>query len=411
MIRCQIPIINTTRVLYTTLFLFTLLIIFHFVMYFIIQPSVNHRKIKANGNKLEEIGIMSEKKKHNKNEIKEMKDQSDLENEFIKGKEKEINGTISVISSNLSPSYQNHYSSIYEAKDHRVFKDRMKEEHNRQKNQYTRAPNLTFTENFIDSPLGVSLDDYYGRVSKTKQNNTNVIDTIDPSKVDIYLINMKKSKDRLKRFLNAYKKSDMRHAKYTWIEGVIGKDLDLKKLTSPKSYQKIIEAEKNGYRKHHYELTRGAVGCYISHMNIYREMNNRESDIALIFEDDVKIIRPNLMEEINNILPTIPSDWDILLLGCVCFVCGKFATYYDVNKYFLMHGYLLRKSSAKKILDLIEDDPIEQQIDAKFSDLAERGLLKIYCLRDKLAAQWDMGTNIQLPVKNIQGVNPFDSLF
>lgn len=248
-----------------------------------------------------------------------------------------------------------------------------------------------------------------GSVAKQKGQH-NRKQELSLSNITIYLINMAKSHDRYKRFKENIKKSDLSSVGFNRIEGVNGKSQNIKRLVSPEAYKRILESEKTNYRHYHYELTRGAVGCYLSHINVYKEVLRQRNKYAIIFEDDVRILKPNLLEEINKILPTIPKDWDILLLGCVCFVCGKFSSYYDVNRYFLMHGYIIKKSSAEKILHMIENEPIEQQIDAKFSDLAERGLLKIYCLRNKLAVQWDMGTNIQIPVKNIKGINPFDAL-
>jgi len=57
----------------------------------------------------------------------------------------------------------------------------------------------------------------------------------------------------------------------------------------------------------------------------------------------------------------------------------------------------------------LDGKPIEQQIDAKLSDLTEKNEMRIYCLRKKIASQWNMGTGIQIPVKNSKGVNPFET--
>lgn len=229
--------------------------------------------------------------------------------------------------------------------------------------------------------------------------------------IKVYLINMRKNMDRYQRFKTMFAQTDLRENSFIRVEGVNGKELDLKKYVKPETHRELLESEHSGFRKHHYQLTRGAVGCYLAHMNVYRTISKQLADYALIMEDDVRIMKPeSLFYDIQEMIQQIPSDWDILLLGCVCFVCGKFRKYYDVNRYFLMHGYMIKKTSAEKILHLLQDEPIEQQIDAKFSDLAEKELLKIYCLRDKLAVQWDMGTNIQIPVKNIEGINPFDPM-
>ena len=326
-------------------------------------------------------------------------------------KETKTSGSHSIIATNLSPLYTKkdpQYSCIYEAEGMCIY-DREKEEKEEEdvmENFDQGSPALVKSSKVLQfAPDEMTL----GPVVKDRSTRRSH-DEITMSNITIYLINMAKSHDRYKRFKDSIQKSDLRPVGFTRIEGVNGRAQNLKKLVSPQAYQNIIKSEKTNYRRYHYELTRGAVGCYLSHINVYKSVLQQDTEYAIIFEDDVRLIKPNILEEINKVLPTIPEDWDILLLGCVCFVCGKFVNYYDVNRYFLMHGYIVKKSSAEKILHMIENEPIEQQIDAKFSDLAERGLLKIYCLRNKLAVQWDMGTNIQIPVKNFKGVNPFDAL-
>lgn len=311
--------------------------------------------------------------------------------------------TTSVVLTNPSPSYCKRnpkYSSIYDAEDQEVFQIGG--------NDGTLAKNPV--EMFDQGPQMDLYSEEFSAKNILEVHPRFRNSDITESDINIYIINMAKNKDRYKRFKKTIGKSDLRSIKFTRIEGIDGKKLNIQDLVSPEAHKNILISENTKYRKYHYELTRGAVGCYLSHINVYKAVKKQSKKYAFIFEDDVKIVKPNLLQEVNNVIPTIPFDWDILLLGCVCFVCGKFTTYYDVNRYFLMHGYIIKKSSAEKILHMIENEPIEQQIDAKFSDLAERGLLKIYCLRNKLAVQYDMGTNIQIPVKNFKGINPFDAM-
>lgn len=231
-----------------------------------------------------------------------------------------------------------------------------------------------------------------------------------PQTTHVYLINMKRNPDRLMRFNDQYNNTDLNNVPITRIEGVDGRKLDLNKYVTERAKMEILDAERTGYRTRHYELTRGAVGCYLSHMEVYKTILSGNEEYGIIFEDDARLLRKDMLKSINIAVKALPKDWDILLLGCVCFVCGKYTAYYDVNRFFLLHGYIVKRSSIPKILNFIENDPIEQQIDAKFSDLAGDGLLKIYCLRNKLATQWNMGTTIQTPVKEMHGVNPFEPL-
>lgn len=344
-------------------------------------------RLKKNKQTLAKMSNLNPKQIYEDNEYNEDKEIQENEENEVKVDENE-----SYISTNPSPLYSNMNMN--------------------QKGylELNESNNQNRIEGFISVPEGVPSDtqnNLYKLINHSKPKSLHI--KLDNLK--IYLLNMKQNMDRLYRFLNAFNKSDLKDSYLERIEGINGKKINIRNFVDEKSYFKILKAEKKGYRLYHYELTRGAVGCYLSHLKIYRNVAEQDQEFAMIFEDDVKIIKPNLLHEINNVLSSIPSDWDILLLGCVCFVCGKFVTYYDVNRYFLMHGYLIKKSSAKKILHLLENELIKQQIDAKLSDMAEKGLIKIYCLRDKLAVQWNMGTTIQLPVKTIKGLNPFDPLY
>ncbi len=334
-------------------------------------------------------------KKYHQNEDDEQKEYIELtnrEHEWIELNKKHHDGDVSQITNKpFNNTTHRKISTVYDAKNESKIID------------YTNKKNVIDPESSIKE----SFSDYEPLHEVRFQQKHGII--FNANNMKVYLINMKNSIDRLKRFEESYIASDLSLIPFERVEAIDGRKIDLTPIVSETAYKRMIEAESKGYRLHHHELTRGAVGCYLSHKEVYKRISQQDEDYGLIFEDDVKLSSLNLMEEINNIVNTVPKDWDILLLGCVCFVCGKYSSYYDVDRYFLMHAYIVKKSSAKKILHLIDQKKIEQQIDAHFSDLTEKGLLKIYCLRDKLANQWDMGTNIQLPVKNIEGVNPFDA--
>jgi GR25 family glycosyltransferase involved in LPS biosynthesis len=226
--------------------------------------------------------------------------------------------------------------------------------------------------------------------------------------IDIYLINLERNNERLINFKNKYNNTDLEPIPIKRVNAIDGKKIDAKLYVSDKAYDELLYAEKKGFRTRHYQITRGAVGCYLSHMNTYKMIANGDKEYAIIFEDDVKFNTNKILEEIQNKCKSIKADWDIMLMGCVCYVCNGFNEYYEAQKFILLHAYLIKKESAKKIIELLDNKPIEKQIDSKFSDLAEEGLLKIVCLKEHLAIQNnEFTTTIQLPIKKIPGVNPF----
>lgn len=328
-------------------------------------------------------------------------EQANKEQSYLHKKENDIEGTISHLSHNPSPDYREKTALM-------AYDIGAKQAVLQQSDAFLSDA----VEHFVQVPRTYSYDHYDYDVfsDKNSTRKTSMPFVFRSNNIRVYLINMDKSIDRLERFRNTLAKSDLKNVSFERISAINGKALNLKPLLSKRSYDRLLKTEKKGYRLYHYELTRGAVGCYLSHMKAYEKIIQQKEDIAFIFEDDVKLVRPNILEEMNDVLPMIPADWDILNLGCLCFVCGKFNAYYDANRFFLMHAYIVRKSTASKLLHLLEKRPITQQIDAQYSDFAEKGMMKYYCLRDKLAVQYDMGTNIQIPVKNVDGINPFDSL-
>lgn len=236
--------------------------------------------------------------------------------------------------------------------------------------------------------------------------------TINDSNTEIFLINLAKNKDRFLSFSKQFNNSDMKNMKFTHINAVLGTsivDTDLRDILSEEGYSDLILSEKRGYRIKHHQMTRGSIGCYLSHMKTYKAFLEGDKDYAIIFEDDVNIKNKNFISSINNIIPTLPNDWDIVLCGCVCYVCHKYKSYYDTKKFILLHSYIINKEGAKKIYNHLDSIKINKQIDSELSDMLQDNKLKIYCLTNQLSIQnnQDFTTTIQMPIKYIEGVNPF----
>lgn len=224
---------------------------------------------------------------------------------------------------------------------------------------------------------------------------------------DVYLINLSHNKDRLQHFSNLYKKSDLNFQPFIRFEAVNGKLLDIQPLVTAKAFKEIDEAEKTGFRTKHYQLSRGGIGCYISHMNIYRMVADGKKPFAIIFEDDV-VFPPNILSMLKYETQNIPNNWDIILLGCHCIICEKYERFSVTNRFFWLHGYLIRKEGAQKLLAYLDNRPIEQQIDTVLSVMASKKLLNIYCINKAIARQSKgFRTTIQIPMKNEKGIDPY----
>ena len=99
-------------------------------------------------------------------------------------------------------------------------------------------------------------------------NNTELFTNDD---INVYVINMKKNTERLNNFMVEYNKSDLKNKEVTIFPAVVGKDIDLINYVTPAAYKQILTTEVLKNRKYHYELTRGAVVCYLSHLHIWKK--------------------------------------------------------------------------------------------------------------------------------------------
>jgi GR25 family glycosyltransferase involved in LPS biosynthesis len=223
-------------------------------------------------------------------------------------------------------------------------------------------------------------------------------DNLNKNDINVYVINLVKNKQRLNNFKYQYNNSDMVSVPYIVYPAIVGKNLDLNRYVTPGAYNQIIMTEKTNIRKYHYELTRGAVGCYLSHINIYKQIAQSDKKYGIIFEDDVMIAR-DFFTRLNQGLKTVPINWDIYLLGVMCLKCDIKANYADVKRFWGMHGYLVKKESAIKLIKFL-DHLIKKQIDSEISLLIKNNKLKVYSINPIIVTQDNLGTDIQVPVIN-----------
>lgn len=103
-------------------------------------------------------------------------------------------------------------------------------------------------------------------------------------------------------------------------------------------------------------LFNAEVGCALSHRTLARNLLERDSDLALILEDDARITADELADILDN-LHALPPGWDILLLNYkensypyVISALGPRHTLFgilgDIDS---AAGYLITRSGAKKL--------------------------------------------------------------
>ena len=173
--------------------------------------------------------------------------------------------------------------------------------------------------------------------------------------IPIYVISLPYSTERKKSITDQMHKLNLN---YQIVDAVDGKKLDLDKLE--KSHTKKL-FQPNPYNLQ--IMSRGAIGCLLSHLDLYYDILEQGIETACILEDDVQ-----LSDDFPNIINSavLNDDWEVLSLGHysmryrsmekgadICLskkhLYGKHYIARPCEFPFLSMGYLIRKSAAYKM--------------------------------------------------------------
>lgn len=198
--------------------------------------------------------------------------------------------------------------------------------------------------------------------------------------IKVYLINLDSRKDRLKNFLNNYN-LNFSYEKIKAIDKLIINPLELYKKNILGKYG--FNNLNKKIRTSHYEFnTKGAIGCYLSHIKTWEKILEDDIDYGIIFEDDIKINKKIDNELLIKYIMKAPKDWDIILLNKNRIKGKKYKeNIYKIERFICTHSYIIKKTSINKIISNIY--PINQQIDFKLSILAKKNIINIYHFKNK----------------------------
>jgi len=232
---------------------------------------------------------------------------------------------------------------------------------------------------------------------------------IEREQIDVYVINLAKNKDRLDLITHLYNKSDLKNIPFIRIDAINGKEIDVEPYVTPRVYSGIVDIENNnGQRYHHSQITRGAVGCYLSHLKIYEQIQQSydSKPYALILEDDAWFNENIYKSGIRYLYKNIPQDWDIVLLGKIDRDIIPHENYLEMREFWGTHGYIITKNGVHKMLQNA-NIPINDQIDAVMGKLSRENIIKIYGTKQQyISANNSFGSEIQMPITQKEGINP-----
>lgn len=146
----------------------------------------------------------------------------------------------------------------------------------------------------------------------------------------------------------------------------------------------------------------GALGCALSHLNVWKTFVKTKEQFCLILEDDVIFEKDFSKEKIKQVLLDTPKDFDILYLGCFNSPTFVYAmTLLLMNKKtntcksklvkntdvaLATHAYIISRKGAKKLIKLL-DHNINNHIDFCIQRLNKNNLIKSYTLKNKIIHQ------------------------
>lgn len=205
-----------------------------------------------------------------------------------------------------------------------------------------------------------------------------------------YATNLDRSKDRCASLQTAYAASDLASTLLVRVPAVDGSALnqsDLEALLTPNALHEVQRIDTTGYRQAHFEATRGAIGCYLTHMHALERVATQSEQYALIFEDDANL-PSNAFALVERALACAgdPASWDMLVFNCECLLCQHYPTsarqcqgLHKVQHFSKTHTYIVTPRSAATILSLLQAQKISQQVDLQLSCLASAGKVNILC--------------------------------
>ena len=221
-------------------------------------------------------------------------------------------------------------------------------------------------------------------------------------KIDkVYVINLANRTDRYDSIKSMCKKLGPPFTENKRIDAVNGKSISNEEIYKLLTMNSILSL----YHNSHLDTdirSKGAIGCYLSHYNIWKDMISNNYKNVIILEDDTSTIVDS--EIIMKYINSLPHDYDI-----------GFMNYYNYNlknsillhenenwcyskdyAFFLTDCYILSNSGAKKLIE--KAIPISDQVDAYIHTIATvNPNFKRYFSNKPLFKQntVDFGTDIQ----------------
>lgn len=227
----------------------------------------------------------------------------------------------------------------------------------------------------------------------------------------IFVINLDKDHQRFQHLSNSFSKSDL-STKYTLnrFPAILGRKINESEWLTPKSIQELNAIEMNGYRTHHYQLTRGGIGCFLSHYTLAKQLLNEPTQIDryFILEDDIELY-PNCLDLIKKLLLFVPDNWDMIPFHSHRNIGPSLNHFFKKFRGFWgMGAYMINRNGARKFVNEVDKMRIDGQVDAYLSRMVQQDKIHIYGSKIHPVKNVSKDTNIQVELRSVPGIDPYN---
>ena len=199
--------------------------------------------------------------------------------------------------------------------------------------------------------------------------------------LDMYVITLGKEE----RLQNIKNQEDKINKKINIFNGINGLKLNLDDLI-----KKNILSDNHNLSKNENHAKR-EIGCYLSHLSIYKKIKKANKDgYTIIFEDDFLINSDNLLEEVKKSIQKLNDkniNFDFLFLGNTTNNYGENITdnLYKLdnnNNLYGLYGYLVNNKNIDKIIE--KTSKIDRPIDNMIQDLSYENIFNTIIIKPHL---------------------------
>lgn len=168
-------------------------------------------------------------------------------------------------------------------------------------------------------------------------------------KTPIYLINLNASPERLAK---SKTRLENQNVSFIRVEGVLGRELSKEEIAQ--HYSDNINTQ-----KYHTTLTKGQIGCYLSHRKAWQLIANGDAEFGIVIEDD--FVLPGDLKQAIETVGNLNFEWGLIKLAAYQSRDRKIAFQHPIGNGFnvVVHekpmsggaATAITKQAAKKLLD------------------------------------------------------------